>query len=265
MAAKKEAAVARLQACGSVVVALSGGVDSGVLLALAIEALGPDRVLAVTGVSAAVPEHEVDDARRLARQLGARHEVVATGELERESYRANAGDRCFHCRTELFETLGRLARLRGMERVAYGAVTDDMGDFRPGMRAAEAHGAIAPLLEAGLSKGEIRELAGAARLAVRDKPAAACLASRLPVGTEVTRERLGQVERAEAGLRALGFKQLRVRYHGDVARVELDSEGDRRIADPELRAEVVRIVRRAGFRYVALDLEGYRSGSLNPE
>lgn len=263
--AKKSVAKARLRACGSVVVALSGGVDSAVLLALALEALGPERVLAATGVSAAVPAGDVDDARRLARLLGARHEVVATGELEREAYRANAGDRCFHCREELFGALGRLARLHGLGHVAYGAIKDDIDDFRPGMRAAAAHGAVAPLLEAGLGKSEVRELAGAAQLPVRDKPAAACLASRIPVGTVVTPDRLVQVDRAEAGLRALGFHQFRVRYHGEVARIELDAEGDRRIADPELRAAVVRAVRAAGFRFVALDLEGYRTGSLNPK
>jgi uncharacterized protein len=261
---KHDEALARLRSCESVIVALSGGVDSAVLLALALEALGRDRVLAVTGRSPSLPEADLADARTAVRHLDARHEVVETHELAREGYRAIAGDRCFHCRSELFEVLEALARERGIRRVVYGAILEDTRDYRPGMRAAELRGIGAPLLEAGLTKEDVRALARAAGLPLGGKPASACLASRIPVGEEVTPERLVRVGRAEQALRELGFGQLRVRSHGDVARLELDPEGDRRLSDPELRARVVREVREAGFRHVALDLEGYRTGSMNP-
>ncbi len=261
---KKARALDRLRACDGVVIALSGGVDSAVLLALALEALGRERVLAVTGVSPAVPDGEVEDARSVAAELGARHVVVETHEMQREAYRANAGDRCFHCRTELFEVLGRLAGSHGLEHVAYGAIKDDAADFRPGMRAADRLGALAPLLEADLDKADVRRLARQAGLSVREKPAAACLGSRIPIGVPVTPERLARVGRAEEALRRLGFRQFRVRHHGEVARLELDPDGDARLADPEVRAAVVSAVRQAGYRFVTLDLEGYRTGSLNP-
>ncbi len=251
---------------GRLVVALSGGVDSAVLTALAVEALGRDRVLAVTGRSASLSEVEDRDAARVAEALGVPHAVVETHEMDRPGYRANAGDRCFHCREELFDVLGRLARERGYDAVAYGAIADDVGDFRPGMRSAELRSVLAPLLDAGLGKADVRALAAEAGLPVRDKPASACLASRLPLGTEVSPERLRRIEAAERALRDLGFVQLRVRDHGEVARLELDPEGDRRLAgSPALRGRVVEAVRAAGFRFVALDLEGYRRGSLNPE
>ena len=197
---KRARALDRLRGCDGVVVALSGGVDSAVLLSLALEALGRERVLAVTGASPAVPAVEIEDARSVAAQLGSRHVVVETREMEREAYRANAGDRCFHCRTELFEVLGRLARSHGLEHVAYGAIKDDASDFRPGMRAAARLGALAPLLEAGLDKTEVRRIAREAGLSVREKPAAACLSSRIPVGVRVTPERLARVEQAEEAL-----------------------------------------------------------------
>lgn len=248
-----------------VLVAFSGGVDSAVLLALAVEALGPDRVLAVTAVSASLPTGELADARAVARELGVRHEEVRTRELDNAAYRANRGDRCFHCRSEMFDLLRDLARRKGIPAVAYGAILEDGADHRPGMQAAVERGVAAPLLEAGIGKGEVRILAAEAGLAVKEKPASACLASRIPVGTEVTAERLGQVDRAEAALRRLGLGQLRVRHHGEVARLELDEEGERLLARPEVRAELVRAVHEAGFRYVSLDLEGYRTGSMNPE
>lgn len=264
LAGLRRRALDRLVAARGVVVALSGGVDSAVLLALAVEALGAPSVVAATGVSASLSASELGDARRIAGFVGVRHRILATGEIERPGYRANDGTRCFHCRDELFGRLRRLADEQRLPHVAYGAITDDLGDDRPGMRAARRHGVLAPLLEAGFSKADVREVARAAALPVHDKPAAACLASRIPTGTEVTRDKLGQIERAEAALRGLGFGQLRVRHHGDVARLELDADGDRRLAsDPGLRAEVVLEVRAAGFRFVALDLEGYRTGSLN--
>ncbi len=258
-----ETALEILRAEGRVLVALSGGVDSAVLLALSVEALGPGRVLAVTGRSAAVPTTDLEDACRVARHVGVPHEIVETRELDRVEYRANAGDRCYHCRAELFGTLRTIASERGFETVAYGAIPDDLGDVRPGMEAARRLGVRAPLLEAGLDKRDIRALAARARLPVADKPASACLASRIPVGTEVTRERLEQVGRAEAALKDAGFRQVRVRHHGDIARLELDDAGIQALADPSLRRRVVAAVRAAGFRFVALDLEGYRQGSLS--
>ena len=256
-------AIARLAGCDGVVVALSGGVDSAVLLALAVEALGPDRVLAATGVSDSLPAIDLEDSRRVARHLGVRHRTVVTREMERESYRVNDGSRCFHCRDELFDRLREVALQEKLPAIAYGAITDDLGDHRPGMRAATDHGVLAPLLEAGIGTSEVRELAREAGLPVDAKPAAACLSSRIPVGTEVTTERLAQVERAESVLRGAGFGQFRVRHHGSVARLELDPEGLRMLADPRLRSRVTRGIREAGFLYVTVDLEGYRSGSLD--
>lgn len=265
LAQRASRAIRRLERTGGVLVALSGGVDSGVLLSLALQALGPDRVLAVTGRSASLAQSDLRDAVALARRLGATHRVVDTGELDRSSYRANRGDRCYHCRTELFTVLSRLARELGFSTVAYGAITDDTGDFRPGMTAARQFRVLAPLLEAGIGKADVRALAHAAGLQVRDKPAGACLASRIPAGTEVTPGRLRQIERAESALAVLGLRQFRVRYHGDVARIELDEEGQRRcFAERSLREAILHAVREAGFRHVALDLDGYRPGSLNP-
>lgn len=262
---KKQKALASLRRHHSVVVALSGGVDSAVLLALAVEALGPSRVLAATGRSASVAAEEIEDAREIARILAVRHEVVETRELDRAGYRANRGDRCYHCRAELFEVLANLAARHGIEAIAYGAIQEDLGDFRPGMRAASERNILAPLLDAGLGKGEVRLLADRAGLPVKDKPASPCLSSRIPVGIEVNPERLEQVRRAESVLRSLGFRQFRVRHHGEIARVEVDPDGDGLLREPSVRAQVVAGVRAAGFRFITVDLEGYRSGSLNPE
>lgn len=260
--AKRRRALESLEKTGGAVVALSGGVDSAVLLALAVEALGADRVLAVTGRSESVAAPEIEDAVRVAASLGARHRVVATRELDRPGYRANLGDRCFHCREELFGILTRIASESGLPSVVYGAIQDDLSDDRPGMAAAERAGASAPLLEAGLTKEEIRTLALEAGLEVRDKPASPCLSSRIPAGTEVTPERLRQVERAESAVRALGFRQFRVRHHGEIGRIELDADGLARLADPELRRGLSEGVRGAGFRFAAVELEPFRSGSL---
>jgi uncharacterized protein len=196
--------------------------------------------------------------------LGVRHRVVETREMERAGYRANAGDRCFHCRSELFSILDQIRSSLGAARVLYGAIKDDEADFRPGMNAARQHGVLAPLQVVGITKADVRAIASEVGLRVREKPAAACLASRIPVGTPVTEVALAQVEQAEAGLRALGLSQLRVRHHGEVARLELDEAGARLLVDSELRAAAVGAVRQAGFRFVALDLEGYRAGSMNP-
>jgi uncharacterized protein len=253
-------ALTRLRGCRSVVVALSGGVDSAVLLALALEALGRERVLAVTGSSPSVTAEDLAAARAVAGHLKAEHLVVPTCELDLPGYRANRGDRCFHCRSELFGLLRRVADERGLARVVYGAIADDLGDHRPGMRAAERMGVVAPLLEAGLGKREIRALARAAALPIAERPANACLASRIPAGSEVTVARLQRIGRAEAALRALGLGQLRVRDHGKTARLELDADGLRRIGDDRFRGRALRAVREAGFEALLVDPAGYRPG-----
>jgi uncharacterized protein len=261
---KKRHAISVLRNHRAVAVALSGGVDSAALLAIAREALGRDHVVAITGRSPAVTDEEIADASRVAEALGVRHEIVTTGELDNPSYRANRGDRCFHCRSELFAAVASAASALGIDAVAYGAIVDDLGDYRPGMDAARKLGILAPLLESSICKSEVRELTKSINLHVHAKPASACLSSRIAVGIEVTPDRLRQVADAEAGLRRLGLKIVRVRHHGEIARIELGEEESQRIAEPSFRAEVAGIVRDAGFRYAALDLEGYRSGSLNP-
>ncbi len=259
---KKQRALSLLREHRTVLVALSGGVDSAALLAIACEALGPDRVLAVTGRSGSVTGAEIDDARRVAQALKVRHEVVDTFELERAEYRANTGDRCFHCRSELFEVLSALAAERGIDAIAYGAIVDDLSDHRPGMEAARRMGILAPLLDAGIGKNDVRTFANEYKLHVHEKPASACLASRIPIGTEVTIERLTQVGQAEAALRSLGFRQFRVRHHGEMARIEFGTGEVERLADPILRAEIVRAVKDAGFRLATVDLEAYRETGL---
>ena len=259
---KKQLAISVLREHRTVLVALSGGVDSAALLAVACEALGPANVLAVTGRSPSVTQDEIRDAGEVARTLKVQHDVVDTFELDKPEYRANSGDRCFHCRSELFGVLSRLAKLRGIDAIAYGAIVDDLGDHRPGMDAARELGILSPLLDAGIGKNDVRELANEFGLHVYEKPSSACLASRIPIGSEVTPERLQQVGEAEAALRRLGFRQFRVRHHGDIARIELGAGEADRLVDPELRAEIARRVRNAGFLFVAVDLEDYRAGGF---
>ncbi len=248
-----------------VVVAFSGGVDSSVLLCAAVRALGAERVVAVTARSASLPASELDEARQVAAEVGAlRHVEIDTDELAREGYRRNASDRCYFCRTELFEriageVLGRHAEPGWV--VTYGAIADDLGDHRPGHRAAAEHGVQAPLAELGFTKAQVREYARSHGLRVAEKPAQACLASRIPYGTEVHANILRRIETAEQGLRALGFGQLRVRHHDTVARLELGEDELARAV--ELRKQILAAVRRAGYAYVALDLQGYRTGALN--
>lgn len=244
----------------SVLVAYSGGVDSSLLLKLALAELGENAV-AVLASSPAYPETEQEEARNLARQLGARLVEVSTSEVELEAYRRNNPDRCFHCKEELFETLEPIRRDLGLNHIAYGATSDDAGDHRPGHGSAVRRGVRFPLLDAGMGKAEIRAAARRMGLPNWNKASFACLSSRIPHGTEVTVEALRQIERAEAAVKALGFRQVRVRHHGDVARIEVEPEEITRLL--QHREQVVSALRAAGYKFVSLDLEGYSTGSLN--
>ncbi len=260
--AKAASLEARLAGLGSVVVAFSGGIDSAFLAVLAARVLGP-RALAVTGDSASYPEHHRLQALGVARDFALVHEIVPTWELERAGYRANAGDRCFHCKTELYGTLTALARSRGFAAVVDGSNADDRGDYRPGRTAAREHGVLSPLDEADLGKDEIRSLARTLGMAIWDAPASACLSSRIPHHSEVTAPKLQQIERAEDAVRALGFRAFRVRHFGQLARLEFAREEMARAFEPEVAARIVAAVRAAGFGDVELDPRGYRQGSLN--
>jgi len=246
----------------SVIVALSGGADSAYLAWAAHHTLG-ERALSVTALSPSYSAHDRAVVEEFVRQLGVRHEFIETHEMENPKYRANAADRCYFCKDELFTVLDVMAQERGFAAVAYGVNADDTLDFRPGHRAATEHRVLAPLLDARLHKAEIRLLSQRAGLPTWDRPASACLASRLPYGTEVTPERLALVERGEAALRELGFRQFRVRLHEKLARVEIAPEEMPRAMSPEMAASIAARLKAAGFTYVALDLEGYRQGSLN--
>ena len=245
---------------GSVLVAYSGGVDSSLLLKLAIDELG-DRAVAVLASSPAYPESEQEEARMLARSLGARLVEVSTNEVELEAYQRNNPDRCFHCKEELFDTLEPVQRELSLDHLAYGATADDAEDHRPGHGSAVRRGVRFPLLEAGMGKSEIRAAARKLGLPNWNKPSFACLSSRIPHGTPVTVAALRQIEAAEAALKAAGFAQVRVRHHGDVARIEVEPrEIPRLVAE---RDRLVRVVRGAGYKFVSVDLEGYSTGSLN--
>jgi uncharacterized protein len=247
---------------GSVLVAFSGGTDSAYLAWVATDVLG-QRALCVTADSPSYPSRHRELALRLAREFSLRHEFIVTGEMDRPEYRANEPDRCYHCKQELFTRLGALARERGIAVVADGANADDRGDYRPGRQAAREHGVCSPLDEAGLTKAEIRQLSRHAGLPTWDVPASACLSSRIPYHSEVTPEKLAAIEQAEGALLDLGFRLCRVRHHGEVARVELGPDEMARALEPGVRDALVNGVKAAGFRYVALDLQGYRTGSLN--
>lgn len=259
---KAELLQQNLASVGSLLVAYSGGTDSAYLAYAAHRALG-DRMLAVIADSASLPRKELADAMAFAERHGIPVRVLQTHELEKPEYARNDAQRCFHCKSELFTQMEE-ARVRlGFEHLAYGMNLDDRGEFRPGQRAAELHGALAPLVDAGLSKREIRELAREAGLSLADKPASACLSSRIEYGREVTAENLAQVERAEEALHALGFAQVRVRHHGNLARIEIAREDLGRALSLSMLDRLTEGVRGAGFLYVTLDTQGYRSGSMN--
>jgi uncharacterized protein len=260
---EREAALyRRLEVLPSLVVAYSGGVDSSYLAWAATQAIG-DRVLSVTADSASYPERHRAMALAIARDFHLKHEVIRTGELERPEYRANQPDRCYHCKNELYTQLAELASARGFAAVADGSNADDRGDYRPGRRAAREFGVISPLDEAGLTKEDVRALSKEAGLPTWDEPASACLSSRIPYFSEVTEAKLRVVEQAEDVVRALGFRVVRVRHHGDVARLEIGRDEIPRLLDPQVSRAVDDAVRTLGFRYVAVDLAGYRLGSLN--
>ena len=249
-----------LRSWGSVLVACSGGVDSVLVAAVAARVLG-ERAAAVTAVSPSLASGELDDARAASRAAGIRHLEVATTELENPAYAVNTPDRCFHCKDTAYGVFVELARREGLAVVVDGTNADDLGDHRPGRRAAALHGVRSPLAEAGMGKREIREWAKELGLEVWDKPAAACLSSRIPYGSAVTMEKLARIDRAEAALKAFGFRQCRVRDHGGAARIEVEVAAIPRLID--CRLEVAAALRECGFGYVSLDLEGFRSGSMN--
>jgi len=252
---------ARIGSLGSCVVAFSGGADSSLVAALAARALGA-RALAVTAVSPALATGELDGARDVARAIGIRHETITTAELEREGYRANGRDRCYHCKTELYDQLVAVAERRGFAAVLSGANADDTGDWRPGLSAAAEHGVLHPLLEAGVGKEEVRQLARELGVPSAEKPASPCLASRIPYGTAVDPVVLAQIDRAEVAVRALGYPVLRVRHYGTLGRVELEAD-DLGALTSDRREEIVTAVLGAGYADVEIADEPFRSGSLN--
>ncbi len=260
--AKQDALLADLAGLGPVIVAYSGGTDSAYLAWAAHRALG-EAAVAITADSASIPESHKRDAEAFAREQGFRHEYVGTNEFENPDYVKNDKDRCFHCKDELFRVLEVVGRQRGIEHIVYGVNVDDLGDYRPGQKAAVRHGVRAPLVDAGLTKREIRELSRMAGLSSWDRPAAACLSSRIPYGTPVTKETVKTVERGEEEIKALGFRQFRVRFHGELVRIEIAREEMARALTLEMAEAFTAIFKPLGFLYVTVDLEGYRQGSLN--
>ena len=259
---KERTLLSRLADLPSLIIALSGGADSAYLAWVAHGALG-HRAFSVTALSPSFASYDKQMVEGFVAKFALRHEFIETKELENPAYRANGPDRCYFCKDELFSVLDHLAQSRGFAAIAYGVNADDTLDFRPGHRAATEHKVLAPLLDASLTKAEIRELSRRAGLPTWDRPASACLASRLPYGTEVTPERLSLVERGEAALRELGFRQFRVRLHDNLARVEIAPDEMPRALSPAMATKIAEKLKSAGFAYVTLDLQGYRQGSLN--
>jgi uncharacterized protein len=260
--AKRTALHQRLLSLGSTLIAYSGGTDSAFLAWAAHHALG-DRMLAVIADSASLARFQFDDAVAFAKGHGIPLEIVDTNEFDRPDYVRNDGARCFHCKDELFSVMEEFSKSHGFESIAYGVNLDDKSDFRPGQVAASQHGVVAPLLDAGLSKAEVRELARDAGLRIWDKPASACLSSRIEYGRPVTPQALSIVEQGEDALRALGFQQFRVRHHGEIVRIEIARDEMPRALTSQMASEFSRIFRALGFNFVTLDLEGFRSGSMN--
>ena len=260
---KRERLLDLLRSFETCAVAFSAGVDSTVVAKAAQLALG-DRAVAVTGVSASLADGELEEARRLAEWIGIRHEVISTAEFANSNYTENAPDRCYHCKSELYTQIEQLSPRLNVRVVVNGANADDLGDFRPGMQAAEEHRVRSPLLECGINKAEVRQLAADWDLPIWDKPAMPCLASRVAYGEEVTPERLAMIDQAERLLREQGLRTVRVRYHkGDLARLEVPATELARLVEEATRRALVDGLKDLGFRFVTMDLEGFRSGSLN--
>jgi len=253
---------AHIAGLGSVLVCFSAGIDSALVLAVAREQL-EDRAIGLTAVSPSLPKSELEAARKLAQDLGAVVHFVESHELDREDYARNESDRCFHCKTELYALAEAHRVMLGLDWIANGTNADDMGDYRPGLDAARMAGVRSPLLELGFSKQETRAAAHQLGLPIWDKPAAACLSSRIPYGVPVTPARLAQVEQLESTLHSLGFRQVRVRWHDEIARLEIEPHEFSRAIDPEVRERIVAAGKACGFRFITLDLLGYRTGSLN--
>lgn len=260
---KRQQLLDRLASLGSCAVAFSAGVDSTVVAKAAQIALG-EQAVAVTGTSSSMAAGELEEAKHLASLIGIRHVIVPTDEFLQPAYLRNESDRCYHCKTELYTQIGHLLPRLGLAYAVNGANADDAGDYRPGMRAADEHKVLSPLAECGLTKAEVRELARAWELPVWDKPATPCLSSRVAYGEEVSPERLAMIDQAEQFLRTHGLRTVRVRYHkGDLARLEVPLDALPRLLEEPLRRELVAKLRELGFRFITLDLEGFRSGSLN--